>query len=108
MASLPQFQTTGNVQSKDFGLLQNTWASAINPVINNAPNQSIILKNVVLVNGTNVINHLLGRKLQGWKVVRQRAAAQIYDDQDNNQQPQLTLILVVISAVQFSVDLEVF
>lgn len=85
---------------------QDRWATFLNPVIDNVANQSILLQNVSLVAGNNVINHKLGRKLQGWKTVRVRAAATIYDTQDSNQTPQLTLNL--FSSAPVVVDLEVF
>jgi hypothetical protein len=100
--SLPIFQTS----SKDLSLLQTNWAQQLNPIIEKPTNQSNILKSVSLTTGTNVINHLLGRTLQGWKIVRQRALATIYDNQDNNQSPQITLFLV--SSANVSIDLEVF
>lgn len=100
--SLPIFQS----DSQDFNLMQTKWASQLNPVLNNPATNSIILENVVLINGTTVVNHLLGRALQGWKIVRQRGPANIYDDQDSNQKPQLTLVL--ISDALVSVNLEVF
>jgi len=86
--------------------LQTSWASDINPIITKAQNQSIILPSVPLVIGPNVINHRLGKKLQGWSLTRQRAAANIYDNQDANQSPALTLVL--ISDANVSVDIEVF
>ena len=96
-------QLSGN---KDLIMMQNRWASILNPVLSNPSIDSSILKNVSLNTGANNINHLLGRKLQGWKIVRQRAAANIYDMQDDNQMPDLTLILV--SSAPVVVDLEVF
>lgn len=42
------------------------WASALNPVIANPLNTSRVLPNVALVVGSNIINHGLGRTLQGW------------------------------------------
>lgn len=90
----------------NFMLLQTRWASEINPVLQNPVNSASILKNISLVNGTTIINHLLGAKLQGWKMIRQRAPASVYDRQDFNQTPQLTLVLV--SDADVVVDLEVF
>jgi hypothetical protein len=87
-------------------IAQDRWASQLDPVIASAPNNSNILKNVVLAIGSNVINHKLGRVLQGWQLVRIRAAATIYDNQDSNQTPDLTLILVSNAVV--TIDLEVF
>ena len=87
-------------------LMQNNWSRQLNPLLANPANQSLILKEVSLLSGSNVINHRLGQKLQGWKIVRQRAAASIYDNQDANQSPQLTLVLVSDNPVL--VDIEVF
>lgn len=100
--SLPIYKT----DSKDLSLLQTTWAKQIDPVINFPPNKGIILKNVLLTTGSNVVNHQLGRKLQGWVIVRQRALASIYDTQDLNQMPDLTLLLT--SSTNVNIDLLVF
>lgn len=104
MPVLPQFQD----DDRTFQMMQNQWASLLNPIINRLQNQSILLTNVSLfaASSPNVINHLLARKLQGWKVVRQRGGALIWDEQDSNQTPMLTLHLKTSSDV--SVDLEVF
>lgn len=86
--------------------MQNTWATQLDPVIANPTVNNLVLKNISLVTGTNVINHKLGRVLQGWKPTRIRASATMYDTQDTNQTPQLTLVLVASAPVV--VDLEVF
>jgi hypothetical protein len=99
---LPYIQTT----IKEFVLLQNKWKSILDAFLATPSLDTSILENVKLSVGTNVINHLLGRKLQGWRIVRQRAASEIYDQQDSNQTPQLTLVLVSSAAV--TVNLEVF
>ena len=103
MANLPQFQ---GYDDETVQLLQNKWAAIINPVVNNPSNNARIIKDYSLSIGSNTINHKLGKKLQVWRLVRKRAAAEIYDDQDNNPSPQLTLVLVSDSNVV--VDLEVF
>lgn len=87
-------------------MAQTTWAQALDPIIANPMTNPSILKNVSLVAGTNVIDHKLGRRLQGWNSVRVRSAASIFDQQDSNQTPQLTLILV--SSADVVVDLMVF
>ena len=92
---LPYFQSSDRILSQ----LQTAWASLINPVITLPQSQGIILPNVSLASGANVVNHMLGRKLQGWQIVRQRASATIYDTQDLNQTPQLTLNLTASGAV---------
>jgi len=98
MTKLPQKLTLEQLQPK--------WASQINPVLSNPLNNASILKNQALVTGANVINHKLGQPLQGWYISRQRAAASIYDTQDSNQTPQLTLNLQ--SSAPVVVDLVVF
>lgn len=91
---------------QDLMMMQTKWAGVLNPMLSNPSIQSVILPNVVLKNGTTVVNHLLGRTLIGWRLIRVRAAATIYDTQDSNQTPNLTLVLVSNAAVM--VDLEVF
>lgn len=100
--SLPQFQD----DNRAFQMMQNQWATQLNPVLANPANNSLILKSITLQVGSNIVNHKLGRKLQGWTLVRKRAAGEIYDTQDSNQTPQLTLLLVSDSVV--TVDIEVF
>lgn len=100
--SLPIFQS----DSQALTLLQTNWASLINPVLNLPTNNGHLLKNVALQSGSNVINHLLGKKLQGWFTVRVRASATFYDLQDSNPTPALTLVLEASANVV--VDLFVF
>lgn len=102
MNNLPQFQT----DDRDFQLMQSAWATAINPLLRNAALNGSLIQNVVLVTGSNQVNHKLGRKLQGWFIVRQRAAASVYDQQDSNTSPALTLSLV--SSANVNVDIYVF
>ncbi len=102
MAKLPLFQSS----DKTFILLQNSWVPLLNPVLSNELVNSSVLTDVLLTSGPNMINHLLGRILQGWMICRQRAAANIYDLQDTNSMPNLTLILhsdanVVVDIVVF-------
>jgi hypothetical protein len=87
--SLPIFHT----QLRELSMLQTQWSSAINPVLNNPISNGVLLSNVVLTTGANVINHTLGRKLQGWTMTRIRASATFYDTQDTNTMPELTLQL---------------
>lgn len=100
--ALPIFQT----QNKDLTLMQNSWSSQLNPLLINPSLQSIILKKVSLSIGANIINHLLGRTLQGYRIVRQRLPASIFDAQDQNSMPNLTLVLISDAAVVC--DIEVF
>ncbi len=103
MRLLPYYQSS----LKELSLLQTVWASILNPVVTNPVVQGTILPNVTLVNGTTTINHKLGRKLQGWIPVRYHGAfADIYDNQDSNSMPELTLSLTTNNATV--VDLYVF
>lgn len=96
---LPQQLTLAQLMPK--------WASIINPFISNPVNNALILKNISLITGSNVVNHKLGRDLQGWSVIRyHNSYAQIYDTQDFNQIPNLTLNLN--SSANVLVDLQVF
>lgn len=66
-----------------------------------------LLESVALVTGqANEVAHKLGRKLTGWQVVRQRADARIWDQQDDNNRPELTVDLR--SSANVTVDLWVF
>ena len=94
-------------QQLTFPQLMTKWASILNPVLSNPILASSILPNITLSAGNNVINHKLGRNLQGWKITRMRGVfAQVYDTQDSNQTPQLTLNLNASTGV--IIDLEVF
>ena len=86
--------------------MQTKWRATLDPVLANPSLQSIILENVALKAGVTHVNHKLGRKPVGWRVIRLRNAAQVHDNQDDNQRPDLTLDLVSNTAV--SADLEVF
>lgn len=100
--ALPIFKS----DSTEMGLMQTNWATQLNPVISNPITQGIILKSVALTTGANVVNHRLGRPLQGWIIVRQRSSGTAYDTQDSNSMPQLTLQLT--SSANMIVDLYVF
>jgi hypothetical protein len=80
-------------QKLPLDMLQTKWASQLNPVLNNPLVAGLLLENIALINGTTIINHKLGRKLQGWLIVGINAAATVYDNQATNQNPQLTLSL---------------
>lgn len=89
-----------------FTLMQTAWASQLNPLLALPQSTGVILKNVSLSTGDNTINHRLGRDLQGWQLIRVRAAATVYDKQDDNQLKSRTLILN--SSAPVVVDLFVF
>lgn len=86
--------------------IQTQIESSLTPLVTRLQNDSLILNQIQLKVGTNVINHMLGRNLTGWSLVRQRSLASIYDNQDDNLSPNLTLIL--ISSAVVTVDIQVF
>jgi hypothetical protein len=86
-----------------FNLLQDRWASIINPVVSLPPNQGLLLKNVSLINGVTVVNHKLQRVQQGWVVIDQDAAASIH-----RSAPLNDLTLTLTSSAATTVALWVF
>lgn len=87
--------------------LQSNIDDSLSPLTSNIQNDSFIVKNVSLISGQITrVNHQLDRKLAGWKIVRQRGSAIIWDSQDTNLSPNLTLWLNTSANV--IVDLEVF
>lgn len=105
---LPQFQASPGGQKIDavFTQMQNAWGQVLNKLIARPQNNSVIIPNLELVVGTNTIPHGLGKPLSGWIPVRKNAAAEIYDQQETNQNPSNSLILVSDAVV--TVTLEVF
>lgn len=88
MTLLPIF----NTDDRDLSMLQTKWASQLNPLLRNALANFTVLKNVELIAGDNVINHLQGRPLNGYIIVgMQGGFSQIYDVP--SPMPKLTLIL---------------
>lgn len=85
---------------------QEYVASVIAPFLNSEVLDGVLLKNISLGSGTNFVEHKLGRKIQGWIVVRQRSDARVWDDQDNNVNVSRTLKLQTSAAVE--VDLWIF
>ncbi len=93
--------------SREMTQLQTLWAAQLNPLLSRPDAGWLLLKNVSLISGDNVINHLLGKRLTGWEVVRMHNQyAQVYDTQDTNRTPELTLVLNSNGPVL--VDLKVF
>lgn len=102
-AQLPQFQN----DDKAFQMMQNAWASILDPIVAKPIVAGLLLKDVALINGTTVVNHKLGRKLTGWIITRMQGAfGQVYDLQNTNQMTNLTLVLH--SNVAVTCDLWVF
>ncbi len=77
----------------DLSKMQDTWAQAIDPVLDNELVKGRLIQNQQLINGITTIDHKLGRKLIGWFLVGLDADANIFDSQASNQTPTLTLVL---------------
>lgn len=77
-------------QKLSLDMMQNRWASYLDPVLKNPMLSGVYVKDVVLASGDNVINHRLGRVPQGWLIVDINAAVQIYRNASFNE---LTLTL---------------
>lgn len=87
----------------DWALANPKWAAELNPFLSNPLNDVSILKNVVLMTGTNVINHLLGRVQQGWFVLDINGAVTIY-----RSAPFNNLTLSLSSSGNVTVSIGVF
>lgn len=101
--SLPKFKS----DDQSLTLMQSAWATQLDPVLKLPLSTSVLLKSVELVVGANSVNHKLGRKLVGYFITRMRTLhSDIYDTQDSNRTPDLTLLLNSSAAVV--VDILVF
>lgn len=80
--------------------MQTRWKALLDPFLANRIAGSSILPNVQLANGTTVVNHKLGRTMQGWFLVDVQGAATIFRSQPFNN---LTLTLTSNAAVTVSI-----
>ena len=108
MARLFKVQTTDRVMKQ----LQDNMANLLEPTATTVEQSPLlagkILPKVVLAASSNTIEHKLGRQLQGWFIVRQRAAASIYDTQDTVPVAEQSVILKLTSSAIVTVDIYVF
>lgn len=96
-----------NSKDRDLNLVQDNIDDAISDLANNPFITGVLLKEVELIAGQdNIISHKLGKKLIGWTLVRKRGLGDVYDVQDANSTPHLTLILR--TSVNITVDIRVF
>lgn len=80
--------------------LLTKWSSDLNPLLANPLNNVQIIPNISLINGATVINHKLGKNMQGWFLVDQQGPATIYRSAPMNS---LTLTLTSSAAVVVSI-----
>lgn len=64
-------------QKLPIDLMQTKWAAELNPLLTVPITQGVALKGIVLVSGNTVINHKLGRLMQGYFITDQNAVASI-------------------------------
>ncbi len=96
-------KVAGNLSPKlPWELANPKWAARLNPLLANPLVNGSVLSNQVLKSGDNVINHGLGRTLQGYFVILNNAAVTFYDKQATNSMPDLTLVLVASGAATVS------
>jgi hypothetical protein len=96
---LKQFKT----DDLSLSLLQSSWSSDLNPLIANPVNSVNVLKNISLKIGSNVINHKLGRNMQGWFITDIDGVATIY-----RSAPMNDLTLTLTSSAAVTIQLGVF
>lgn len=82
--------------------MQTRWKSILDPILASPTNDVSVLNNVALIDGKNVINHFLGRAMQGWFLVDIQGAATIYRP-STSPFNNLTLTLMSSSAVVCSI-----
>jgi hypothetical protein len=86
-------------QALPLAQMQTTWASQINPVLNNQLVNGLLLTGIVLAAGPNTISHKLGRQMQGWVVTDSTSAVTVYRSAPFNSS---TLTLTSSGAGQLS------
>lgn len=95
MANLPQQLPISQMQTR--------WASQLNPLLSRPANNSSLLTDIELNTGVNVINHLLGKKMQGWIIIDIDAAITYY-----RSAPMNDLTLTLTCSGPATVSIEVF
>ena len=96
-------RVAGSLSPKlEWDLANPKWAATLNPLLGNPLVNGQILSGIVVKSGTNVINHGLTRKLQGYIVILNSANVTFYDSQQTNQMPDRTLQLIASGAATIS------
>ena len=90
-------------QRLPLALMQVQWAAMLNPLLSNNLNSVNFLENIALENGVTIINHFLGRPMQGWFLTDIQGAATIY-----RSSPFNNLTLTLTSSAAVTVNIGVF
>jgi len=98
---------TRSKEEKKLDQVQTNIEEALNPVINSAIVDGVLIKNVCLeALKANLVQHKLGREPLGWIVVRKRQDSRIWDIQDANVNKKRSIAITCSHSV--TVDLWVF
>ncbi len=84
-------------------LLQTQWTSQLNPVLSNPMTDPSVLKSISISTGVNVINHKLGRPMQGWFITDVDASISLH-----RSAPFNNLTLTLTSSGPATINLAVF
>lgn len=96
-----------DISTKNINTIQDYIAEALQQLLNKDHLDSSILTNIKLLPGLNKIGHNLGRSLGGYIITRCHGGFPlIYDQQDLNTSPNLTLWLV--SSTNITVNILVY
>jgi len=103
LKAFPKIQSDDDVQNR----IQDNIAQTIAPIIAQPILGGNLLTGIVLVSGQdNIVNHKLGRKLQGWVVTRIVTDATVWDSQSLN--PNYLQTLILNCSANTTLDLWVF
>lgn len=84
---------------------QTLWASILNPIVSNPINSAQILSQVQLINGTTIVQHKLGRTLQGWWIMSPQGSCNVYQP---STAPNNSMTLTLVSNAAVVVNIAVF
>jgi len=99
----PEF-TPVNHDDEVINRIQDQVQKALDPLTASPLASAVLVPNVVLKTGDNVVPHTLGRRPNGWSIARLRAAATIFDKLDT-QTVDPTKVIVLNASTGCTVDL---
>lgn len=87
------------------GRLASLLAASLRWVHAYPPNDCILIEGAVLASGsTQLLEHKLGRRVRGWRVVDRSSAATVYRDTASTADLALYLPLVVSASLTVSIE----
>ena len=89
-----------------FNTIQEHIIQAVKPLLTDPFLDGVLISDLELAVGDNIIDHGLGRKYQGYLITKQNAVSSFYLSSTTNNSQHLTIILVASAAV--TIDLRVF